>query len=138
MSLRTLEGFKFSTLKTPVHLLDPRKKFLIVIAVLVPALLVANIYVRIVRLLSQIPLLLVGRVARRWALSLRAGVFLSALIFVVNLFTGSYLSAIALTLRVLVLLTSFSLFFITTSPYHLRLALSRIGAIRLLSCRWVG
>ncbi len=64
MSLRTLEGFKFSTLKTPVHLLDPRTKFLIVIAVLVPALLFANIYVMIALLLSQLPLLLVGKVAR--------------------------------------------------------------------------
>src|SRR5438034_7465348 len=138
VSLRTLEGFKFSTLKTPVHLLDPRTKFLIVIAVLVPALLFANIYVMIALLLSQLPLLLVGKVARRWALSLRAGVFLSALIFVVNLFTGSYLSAIALTLRFLVLLTSFSLFFMTTSPDDQGLALDRIGVVRWLSRRWLG
>src|SRR3989449_1509981 len=138
VSLRTLEGFKFSTLKTPVHLLDPRTKFLIVMAVLVPALLFANIYVMIALLLSQLPLLLVGKVARRWALSLRAGVFLSALIFVVNLFTGSYLSAIALTLRFLVLLTSFSLFFMTTSPDDLGLALDKIGAVRWLSRRWLG
>src|SRR3989454_2127490 len=138
VSLRTLEGFKFSTLKTPVHLLDPRTKFLIVIAVVVPALLFANIFVMIALLVSQLPLLLVGKVARRWALSLRAGVFLSALIFVVNLFTGSYLSAIALTLRFLVLLTSFSLFFMTTSPDDLGLALDRIGAVRWLSRRWLG
>jgi energy-coupling factor transport system permease protein len=138
VSLRTLEGFKFSTLKTPVHLLDPRTKFLIVIAVVVPALLFANIYVMIALLVSQVPLLVLGRVARRWALSLRAGVFLSALIFVVNLFTGSYLSAIALTLRFLVLLTSFSLFFMTTSPDDLGLALDRIGAVRWLSRKWLG
>src|SRR2546422_382275 len=138
VSLRTLEGFKFSTLRTPVRLLAPRTIFLIVIAVLVPALLFANIYVMIALLLSQLPLLLVGKVARRWALSLRAGVFLSALIFVVNLFTGSYLSAIALTLRFLVLLTSFSLFFMTTSPDDLGLALDKIGAVRWLSRRWLG
>src|SRR5207245_10755507 len=88
-------------------------------------------------LISQLPLLLLGKVARRWALSLRAGVFLSALIFVVNLFTGSYLSAIALTLRFLVLLTSFSLFFMTTSPDDLGLALDRIGEVRWLSQRWL-
>src|SRR3989454_10856580 len=92
----------------------------------------------IVLLLSQLPLLFVGRVARRWALSLRAGVFFSALIFVVNLFTGSYLSAIAFTLRFLVLLTSFSLFFMTTSPDDLGLALDRIGAVRWLSRRLLG
>ena len=138
MSLRTLEGFKFSTLKTPVHLLDPRTKFLLVITVLIPALLFANVWVMIILLASQLPLLLVGRVAKRWALSLRAGVFLSTLIFVVNLFTGSLFSAVALTLRFLVLLTAFSLFFMTTSPDDLGLALDRIGAVRWLSRRWLG
>ena len=138
MSLRTLEGFKFSSLKTPIHRLDPRTKFLLVIAILVPSLLFANIWVMIILLCSQIPLIFVGRVAKRWALSLRAGVFLSALIFVVNFFTGSLFSAIALTLRFLVLLTAFSLFFMTTSPDDLGLALDRLRAIRWLSRRWLG
>jgi energy-coupling factor transport system permease protein len=92
----------------------------------------------IILLVSQIPLLFIGRVARRWALSLRAGIFLSALIFVVNYFTGSIFSAVALTLRFLVLLTAFSLFFMTTSPDDLGLALDRIGAIRWLSRKWLG
>jgi energy-coupling factor transport system permease protein len=138
VSLRTLEGFKFSSLKTPVHLLDPRTKFLLVVAVLIPALLFASIWVMVILLLSQLPLLFIGRVAKRWALSLRAGVFLSALIFVVNFFTGSVFSAIALTLRFLVLLTAFSLFFMTTSPDDLGLALDRIRAVRWLSRKWLG
>lgn len=138
MSLRTLEGFKFSSLKTPIHHLDPRTKFLLVVAVLTPALLFASLWVMIILLISQIPLLFVGRVARRWALSLRAGIFLSGLIFVVNFFTGSIFSAIALTLRFLVLLTAFSLFFMTTSPDDLGLALDRIGAVRWLSRKWLG
>jgi energy-coupling factor transport system permease protein len=138
VSLRTLEGFKFSSLRTPIHLLDPRTKFLLVVAVLVPALLFANVWIMIILLLSQLPLLFVGRVAKRWALSLRAGVFLSVLIFVVNYFTGTIFSAIALTLRFLVLLTAFSLFFMTTSPDDLGLALDRIRAIRWLSRKWLG
>jgi energy-coupling factor transport system permease protein len=92
----------------------------------------------IILLLSLIPLLFLGRVARRWMLSLKAGIFLSALIFVVNFFTGSVFSAIALTLRFLVLLTAFSLFFMTTSPDDLGLALDRIGAVRWLSRKWLG
>src|SRR5213595_403494 len=92
----------------------------------------------VILLLSQLPLLFIGRVARRWALSLRAGVFLSGLIFAVNFFTGSVFSAIALTLRFLVLLTAFSLFFMTTSPDDLGLALDRIGAVRWLSRKWLG
>ena len=95
-------------------------------------------YVMGALLLVQLPLLLLGKVARRWALSLRAGVFLSALIFVVNLFTGSLFSAIALTLRFLVLLTAFSLFFMTTSPDDLGLALDKVAVVRWLSKRWLG
>ncbi len=105
---------------------------------LTPALLFASVWVMIILLAFQIPLLFMGRVARRWALSLRAGIFLSALIFVVNYFTGSIFSAIALTLRFLVLLTAFSLFFMTTSPDDLGLALDRIGAVRWLSRKWLG
>jgi energy-coupling factor transport system permease protein len=138
VSLKTLEGFKFSSLRTPVHLLDPRTKFLLVVAVLVPALLFASIWVMVILLLSQLPLLFVGRVAKRWALSLRAGVFLSGLIFVVNFFTGTVFSAIALTLRFLVLLTAFSLFFMTTSPDDLGLALDRVRVVRWLSRKWLG
>ncbi len=138
MSLKALEGFKFSTLKTPIHRLDPRAKFLLVVALIVPALLFASIYVMVLLLVLQVPLLLLGHVARRWVFSLRAGVFLSGLIFVVNLFTSSIFSAVALTLRFLVLLTTFSLFFMTTSPDDLGLAIDKIGFVRWLSRRWLG
>jgi len=138
MSLRALEGFKFSTLKTPIHRLDPRAKFVLVIGLVVPSLLFTSIYVMAALLLVQVPLLVVGHVARRWVFSLRAGIFLSGLIFVVNLFTSSVFSAIALTLRFLVLLTTFSLFFMTTSPDDLGLAIDKVGFIRWLSRKWLG
>ncbi len=138
MSLRALEGFKFSSKDTVVHRLDPRAKFLLVVAFVVPALLFASIYVMVGLLLVQVPLIVAGRVTKRWALSLRAGLFLSALIFIVNLFTSSVLFALALTLRFLVFLTSFSVFFMTTSPDDLGLAIDRIGFVRWLSRRWLG
>src|SRR2546428_932599 len=138
MSLRALEGFQFSTLKTPIHRLDPRAKFVLIIALVVPSLLLTSIYVMIGLLLVQVPLLVVGHVARRWVFSLRAGIFLSGLIFVVNLFTSPVFSAIALTLRFLVLLTTFSFFFMTTSPDDLGLAIDKVGFIRWLSRKWLG
>ncbi len=138
MSLKALEGFKFSTLKTPIHRLDPRAKFLLVLALVVPALLFTSIYVMVGLLLVQLPLLFLGRVVRRWAFSLRAGIFLSGLIFLVNLFTSSLFFAVALTLRFLVLLTTFSLFFMTTSPDDLGLAIDRVGFVRWLSRKWLG
>ncbi len=138
MSLKALEGFKFSTLKTPVHRLDPRAKFVLLVALVVPALLSTSISVMVLLMLVQVPLLVAGRVTRRWVLSLRAGLLLSVLIFVVNLLTSSLASAIGLTLRFLVLLTSFSMFFMTTSPDDLGLAIDKIRFVRWLSKRWLG
>ncbi len=138
MSLKALEGFKFSSRKTPVHKFDPRAKFLLIVALVVPALLFTSVYVMIVLLLVQLPLIIAGQVARRWVLSLKAGLLLSALIFIVNLFTSTLVLAVALTLRFLVLLTTFSLFFMTTSPDDLGLAIDRIGFVRWISRRWLG
>jgi energy-coupling factor transport system permease protein len=138
VSLRYLEGFKFSSLKTPVHRLDPRAKFLLVVSLITPALLFQSIYVMVALLLVQVPLLVTGKVTRRWVLSLRAGLVLSVLIFAINLWTSSIAQAVALTLRFLVLLTTFSMFFMTTSPDDLGLALDRIGFVRWLSKRWLG
>src|SRR5881628_802019 len=111
---------------------------MLVIGIIVPSLLFTNIYLLVGLLLVQVPLLLVGRVARRWVQSLRAGVFLSALIFVVNFFTGPLANAVALTLRFLLLMTTFSFFFMTTSPDDLGLAIDKVGFIRWLSRRWLG
>lgn len=138
MSLRSLEGFKFSSLKTPIHTLDPRAKFLLVVSLVTPALLFNSIYVMIALLLVQVPLIVTGKVTRRWVLSLRAGLFLSVLIFAINLWTSNIVQAAALTLRFLVLLTTFSMFFMTTSPDDLGLAIDKIGFVRWLSKRWLG
>ncbi|TMI23901.1 energy-coupling factor transporter transmembrane protein EcfT [Candidatus Bathyarchaeota archaeon] len=138
VSLKALEGFKFSTLKTPIHQLDPRAKFLLIVALVIPALFFASIYVMIFLLLLQIPLLMLGRVLTRWAWSMRRAVFLSVLIFLVNLFTSTIFSAVALTMRFLVLLTTFSLFFMTTSPDDLGLAIDKVRPIRWLSRKWLG
>src|SRR5208283_3477746 len=82
----------------------------------------------------QIPFVLLAHVQRQWLRSLRGAAFLAVVIFVVNVgtdyFTSGYKlappaveSAIALTLRFVVLVESFSVFFLTTSPDHLGLAL---------------
>src|SRR5437016_8173636 len=81
---------------------------------------------------------MVGRVTKRWLQSLKAGLFLSALIFVVNFFTGPLVNAVALTLRFLLLMTTFSFFFMTTSPDDLGLAIDKVGFVRWLSRKWLG
>src|SRR6058998_2036880 len=111
---------------------------ILVIGIIVPSLLFTNIYLLAGLLIVQVPPLVVGRGAWRWVQSPSAGVFLSALIFVVNFFTGPLANAVALTLRFLLLMTTFSFFFMTTSPDDLGLAIDKVGFIRWLSRRWLG
>jgi len=139
VTLRSLEGFKFYGRKTIVHNLDPRAKALFITTVFVVSLLFTNLYVLLGLLTVHVPFLLAAGVLRRWVYSIRAGALLAGIIFFANLLTGSgVLPALALTVRFLVLLTTFSLFFMTTSPDDLGLALDRVGLVRWLSRRWLG
>jgi energy-coupling factor transport system permease protein len=80
--------------------------------------------------LVQIPFVLVAGVQREWLRSLRGASFFAVLIFVLNLVFsfGGYFSweyPLAMALRFLVFVESFSVFFLTTSPDHLSLALEQ-------------
>lgn len=134
-----MEGFKFYGRKTFVHRLDPRAKAGFILTVFVVSLLFTNLYILTGLFLVHIPFLAAAKVLRRWVYSVRAGALLAGVIFLANLFTGSgVFSALALTVRFLVLLTTFSLFFMTTSPDDLGLALDKVGFVRWLSKRWLG
>jgi energy-coupling factor transport system permease protein len=84
----------------------------------------------------QIPFVLLARVQKQWLRSLRGAAFLASFIFIVNIatkfFTAGYMLtatdfefSTAMTLRFVVLVESFSVFFLTTSPDHLGLALEQ-------------
>lgn len=100
------------------------------------AILFLELLPLLVVFLVQIPIVIVGRIGKEWGKTLRGGAFLAAIIFASNLlslyfFRGRQLTSdmleysTALTLRFLVLMTSFSIFFLTTSPDKLSLALER-------------
>jgi energy-coupling factor transport system permease protein len=100
------------------------------------AILFGEILPLIALFLLQIPFVLLARVQKQWLRSLRGATFLAAFIFIVNIVTkffatGYMLTAIdiefsaAMTLRFVVLVESFSVFFLTTSPDHLGLALEQ-------------
>lgn len=83
----------------------------------------------------QVPFVLAAGVRKEWVRSLRGAVFLVTMIFVFNFVFGylyrTYSGAalleysLAMALRFLVLVESFSVFFLTTSPDHLSLALEQ-------------
>jgi len=86
--------------------------------------------------LIQLPFVFIARVQKQWLRSLRGAAFLACFIFIVNILTTYFYndltltavnieSALAMTMRFIVLVESFSIFFLTTSPDHLGLALEQ-------------
>ncbi len=145
--MSVFEGFKFRKVSSAVHKLDPRIKFFFVIVLFVMAILFARLLALIVLFFIPLPFVFAARVEREWLRSLRGAVFLAIFIFASNFvfvyfFPGSYPEitppvdtageylfllerASAMTLRFVVLIASFSVFFLTTSPDHLGLALQQ-------------
>ncbi len=132
--MSVFDGLKFRKVYSPIHNLDPRVKFIYVCAVFVAAIIFGEILPLIILLLMQIPFVLLAGVQREWVRSLRGAAFLAAIIFLTNFlfsfFSAGYVIlpaniewAAAMTLRFVVLVESFSVFFLTTSPDHLGLAL---------------
>jgi energy-coupling factor transport system permease protein len=104
--------------------------------VFVAAILFGELIPLIALFLMPIPFVFLAGVQKEWVRSLRGAAFLAGFIFIVNLasnfFTSSYVltaaaveSSAAMTLRFVVLVESFSVFFLTTSPDHLGLALEQ-------------
>ncbi len=130
------DGLKFRRVYSPIHNLDPRIKFVYVCAVFVAAILFREIIPLIALFLLPIPFVVLAGVRKEWLRSLRGAAFLAGFIFIVNVastfFTSGYAltslaveNAVAMTLRFVVLVESFSVFFLTTSPDHLGLALEQ-------------
>ena len=129
MSLRFVQGFKFTKLDSPVHRLDPRSKFVLMIGFFASALMFTNVFVLIVVFLTQIPVVLIAKTTKRWLQSMRGMLLYAGFIFVMNLIFGTALvQAIAFAIRFLGVVSAFSVFFMTTSADDLGLALEQIHA----------
>ena len=129
MSLKFVQGFKFTKLDSPLHRLDPRSKFMLMIGFFVSALMFTNVYALLVVFIAQIPVVLVARTSKRWLQSMRGMMIYGGFIFIMNLIFGTALvQAIAYSIRFLGVVSAFSLFFMTTSADDLGLALEKIHA----------
>jgi energy-coupling factor transport system permease protein len=134
--MSVFDGLKFRKVYSPIHNLDPRVKFIYVCVVFVAAILFGEILPMFALFLMSLPFVLLAGVQKEWLRSLRGAAFLATFIFLVNIassfFTSGYVltaanveTAAAMTLRFVVLVESFSVFFLTTSPDHLGLALEQ-------------
>ena len=133
-----LEGFKFKRTHSPIHTLDPRAKFLYVSVMFIITVLFTDLLPLIIVLLIQLVLIIKARILKEWLRSVKGATFLAIFILASTLISQfiylgrvltiqDYEYAISLAFRFIVLVTSFSLFFLTTSPDHLGLALEQSG-----------
>ncbi len=134
--MSVFDGLKFRRVYSPIHNLDPRIKFVYVCAIFVAAIIFWELLPLAILFLIQVPFVILAGVQREWVRSMRGAAFLAIVIFLTNFvfsFIGAgytnpvyYLEyAFAMTLRFIVLIESFSIFFLTTSPDHLGLALEQ-------------
>ncbi len=132
------EGFRFRRVSSVIHRLDPRVKFFFVCVLFVTAILFGKLPPLILLFFVPLPFVFMAGVQREWIRSMRGALFFAVIIFLFNfVFTYFYTQypqvpsasllerSLAMTLRFLVLVESFSVFFLTTSPDHLGLALEQ-------------
>jgi energy-coupling factor transport system permease protein len=132
--MSVFDGLKFRRVYSPIHNLDPRIKFVYVCAIFAVAIIFGELLPLMILFFMQIPFVLLAGVKCQWLRSMRGAAFLATIIFLTNFifaFIGgramaeSLENAVAMTLRFIVLVESFSIFFLTTSPDHLGLALEQ-------------
>ncbi|MBN2335310.1 energy-coupling factor transporter transmembrane protein EcfT [Candidatus Bathyarchaeota archaeon] len=131
-----LESLRFTRGDTFIHNMDPRVKFLLTMVAFSASVMFLDLLPLIVIFLVQMPLIFAAKVVREWYKSVKGASVIAVIIFVSNMlsfyyFRGGQLTwglveySLALTVRFIVLVTSFSVFFLTTSPDKLSLALEK-------------
>ena len=136
--MSVFDGLKFRRVSSPVHDLDPRVKFFFVCVLFVVAVMFVQLLPLLVLFFVPIPFVFVAGVRREWIRSLKGASMLAFLIFFFNFFfnyiyneypnipSASLIEySVAMTLRFVVLVETFSVFFLTTSPDLLGLALEQ-------------
>lgn len=130
------DGFRFRGVSSVIHRMDPRAKFIYVCILFAVAIMFSQLIPLLILFIIQIPLVLIAHVQKEWIRSMKGSAIFAFIIFLMNIlslyFYGSYQSlstiierSLALTLRFMVLIESFSVFFLTTSPDLLGLALEQ-------------
>ncbi len=122
-----LEVFQYTRQESVIHQLDPRSKLALSITMAAITLLFLNIIPLLIIFLCMIPLLAAAKSLRRWATSMKGLSFLLVFIVIFNTLLSTVENplsfSIALAIRLLALMSSFSIFFLTVHPDELSQAL---------------
>ncbi|MFX1391909.1 MAG: energy-coupling factor transporter transmembrane component T family protein [Promethearchaeota archaeon] len=123
MSLEFLNAFKFMKKKSILHRIDPRAKLVLSIIYTISALLFNKIIPLFFIFLSLIPIILLGKLFKQWIKSMQGLSFLFIFIIILNTFFDSLSFAIAMIFRILIMVSAYSIFFLTVDPNDLALSL---------------
>lgn len=122
-----LEVFQYTRQDSVVHNLDPRSKMMLAFTLAAISLLFLNIIPLMIILMAMLPLLTAAKSLRRWARSMKGMSYLLLFIIIFNTLLSTvsnpFSHSIALAIRLLALMTSFSIFFLTVHPDQLAQAL---------------
>lgn len=130
-----LEGLKFHAGDTAIHKLDPRVKFLISTLMLIIVVMYSEVWMLTTLLATQAAIACVAKIVWRWLKTIKGSLPLAVLVFGLNavffISTGTYATlqdtfyhSAALAYRLVLFLSSFSIFFLTTTPEEIGLTLT--------------
>jgi len=113
-SASLLDLFKFRRKNTPIHKLDPRTKLYYAITISILSLIFSDIIPLGIIFLSIIPLFIIAKSFKFLLKTLQGLFFLVLIILIIDTLFISLSIAISMSLRLFCLISSFSLFFLTT------------------------
>jgi len=120
-----LKAFQYRRKDSIIHRLDPRSKFILSVILMSFSILFLDMRVLIAILSFQLILLWLAKTIKEWVYSLKGLVFFFAIIFITQLlFGGSLLTGIILSIRLIVLSSSMSWFFLSSTPEDIGRAMS--------------
>jgi len=111
-----LDIFKFQRKNTFIHNLDPRTKLYYALVISIISLMFIDIIPLVLIFISTIPLFIAAKSLKVWIKTIQGLLILILIIVVVDTLFISFSLAISMVFRLFGLITSFSLFFLTTHP----------------------
>jgi len=116
--------------------MDPRAKFVYVCVLFAVSIMFSNLVPLLFLFFIQIPVVVMAKIQREWMRSMKGSATFAVIIFAMNLLSLYFYSgyetlssvlerSLAMTVRFIVLIQTFSIFFLTTSPDMLGLALEQ-------------
>ncbi len=121
-----LQAFRYKSKNTVIHRLDPRTKLLLTILVSILAMVFTQIIPMIFLLGVTSLLVFIAKSGREWIMSIRGLSGLLVFILILNYIVRSLNFAMVMGLRLIVLSSIFSVFFLTVHPDDLAQSLIQL------------